>query len=87
MNSNFTLKHCLFRGVKFAKNADLDKYVYRGCVVGFDLSLLFSILNFSWAKNGIIFGVGVSSSVHIDNKKKVTTAWWYCDNSRSWIFN
>ena len=27
LNSNFTLKHCLFGGVKLAKNADPDMYI------------------------------------------------------------
>ena len=31
-------------------------------------------LIFGWGKNIIIFGVGNSSSVHIDNKKKDTLA-------------
>ena len=28
LNSDFTLKDCLFGGVKLTKNADPDKYVY-----------------------------------------------------------
>ena len=51
MNSNFTLKDCLFGGVKLAKNADADKYGRMG-------------------KGFILFGVDMSSSVHIDNKTK-----------------
>ena len=30
LNSDFKLKDCLFGGVKFAKNAYLNKYVYSG---------------------------------------------------------
>ena len=30
LNSDFKLKDCLFVGVKFAKNAYLNKYVYSG---------------------------------------------------------
>ena len=33
LNSDFTLKGCLFGGVKLAKNADPDKYVYTGYCV------------------------------------------------------
>ena len=36
LNSNFTLKYCLFRDVKLAKNADPDKYVYKGYGIRFD---------------------------------------------------
>ena len=32
----FTLKDCLFGGVKLAKNADPDKYVYSGYGIVFD---------------------------------------------------
>ena len=30
LNSDFKLKDCLFGGVTFAKDADLNKYVYSG---------------------------------------------------------
>ena len=70
MNSDFPLKDCLFGGVKLAKNADPDKYVYSGYGIGFDSCSFFLIPNFDWGKNVIIFGVDMSSSVHIDNKKK-----------------
>ena len=30
LNPDFTLKDCLFGGVKLAKNVDLDKYVHSG---------------------------------------------------------
>ena len=33
----FTLKDCLFRSVKLAKNADLSKYKYSGICIGFDV--------------------------------------------------
>ena len=35
-----------------------------------DSSSLFSMPNFDWGKNVIIFGVDMSSSVHIDNKNR-----------------
>ena len=31
---------------------------------------LFSVPNFDWSKNVVIFGVANSSSVHVDNQKK-----------------
>ena len=60
----------MFGNVKTTKNADPDKYSYSGSGIGFDSSSLFSIPNFDWGKNVIIFGVDMSSSVHIDNKNK-----------------
>ena len=70
LNAEFTLKDCLFGAVKSTKNADPDKYSYSGHGIGFDSRLLFSVTNFDWSKNVVIFGVDNSSSVHIDNKKK-----------------
>ena len=46
LNSDFTLKDCLFGGVKLAKNADTDKYVYSSYSMGFDSRSLFSLPNF-----------------------------------------
>ena len=56
--------------VKLAKNADPDKYVYNNYSIGFDSCSDFSLPDGSVGKNIIIFGVGMSSSVHIHNKKK-----------------
>ena len=41
--SDFTLKYCLFGGVKLAKNADPDKYIYSGYGIGFDFRSEFSL--------------------------------------------
>ena len=70
VNAEFTLKGCLSGSVKITKNADPDKYSYSGYGIGFDSRSLFSIPNFDWGKNVVIFGVDMSSSVHIDNKNK-----------------
>ena len=70
LNSDFTLKDCLFGGVKLAKHADSDKYVRSGYDIGFSLHSEFSLPDDSVGKNAIIFGVDMSSSVHIDNNKK-----------------
>ena len=70
LNSDSTLKACLFGGVKVTKNADPDKYVYSGYGIGFDLRSEFSLTDGSVGKNVIIFGVDMSSSVHIDNEGK-----------------
>ena len=51
------------------KNADIDKYGYSGYGIGFDRETSFSIGN-EIGKNVIIFGVDMSSSTKIDNRKK-----------------
>ena len=70
MNSDFTLKDCLFGGVTLAKNADPYKHVHTVYGIRFDSCSEFSLSNGSGGKNVIIFGVGMTSSVHIKNKKK-----------------
>ena len=64
-----TLESCLFGSVKLTKNANIDKYRYFGYRIGFDRQLSFSIGN-EIGKNVIIFGVDMSSSTKIDNRKK-----------------
>ena len=59
----------MFGGVKLVKNADIDKYKYSGYGSGFDRCGTFSVVN-EFGKNVIIFGVDMSSSVHVDDKKK-----------------
>ena len=49
------------------KHADLDKYVYSGYGIGFDSSSDSSIPNGS-VGNVVIYGVDMSSSMHIANK-------------------
>ena len=56
--------------VKLTQNAELDKYKYSGYGIGFDSRSEFSLPDGSVGKNVIIFGADMSSSVHIDNKKK-----------------
>ena len=70
LNTDFTLKDCFFRAVKLTKNADPDKYKYTGYGIGFDSRSKFSLPDGSTGKNDIIFRGDMSSSVHIDNKKK-----------------
>ena len=64
-----TLENCLCGSVKLIKNADFDKYGYFGYGIGFDRQTSFSIGN-ETGKNVIIFGVDMSSSTKIDNRKK-----------------
>ena len=70
LNSVFTLKYSLFGEIQLVKNADPGKYVYSGYGIGFDLRSEFFLPNSSGDKNVIIFGVDMSSSVRIDNKKR-----------------
>ena len=72
LNADFTLKDCLFRGVKLANNAHPDNCAYTGYGIGFDSSSKLSLTDGSVIKNVTIFGVDMSSSKHIDNKKKDT---------------
>ena len=51
LNSDFTLKYCLFGGVKLAKNDDLDDCIYIGYSIGFDLRSKFSLPDGSVGKN------------------------------------
>ena len=51
--------------VKLTKNADIGKYGYSDYRIGFDRRG-----SFSFPGGGLIFEVDMSSSVHVDNKKK-----------------
>ena len=62
--------HYLFGAVTLTKNADIDKYGYSGYGIGFDRRSSFSFPSGGFGQNILIFGVDMSSSVHIDNKKK-----------------
>ena len=50
-------------------NSDVDVYKYSGYGIGFDRKGSYSIDN-ETRRNVIIFGVDMSSCIHIDNKKK-----------------
>ena len=69
-NSDPTLKNCLFVAVTLSKNADIDKYGYSGYENGFDKRWSFSFPGGGFGQNILIFGVDMSSSAYIDNKKK-----------------
>ena len=60
----------MFANLKIIENDDPDKCSYSGYGVAFTSRSDFSLLDGSMGKNIIIFGVDMSSSVHIDNKKK-----------------
>ena len=65
----------LFGAVSLTKNADIKKYRYSGYGVGFDRRRSFSTLGTGLIRNAIIFGVDMSSSTKIDNRKKVFWFW------------
>ena len=65
-----TLKNCLFGAVTLTKNSDIEKYGYSGYGIGFDRRSSFSFPSGGYGQNILIFGVDMSSSLHIDNKKK-----------------
>ena len=69
-NNDPTLKYCLFGAVTLTKTADMDKYEYPGYGIGFDRRSSFSFPGGGFGKNVLIFGADMSSSTHIDNKKK-----------------
>ena len=69
-NNDPTLKNSLFGAVILTKNADIDKYGYSGNGIGFDRKSIFSFSGGGFGQNVIIFRVDISSSAHIDNKKK-----------------
>ena len=65
-----TLKKSLFGAVTLTNNVDIDKYGYSGYGIGFDRKSSFLLPGGGIGQNVIIFGVDMSSSVHVDNKKK-----------------
>ena len=52
------------------KNADIDKYRYSGYGIGFHRHAYFSSPGIGLGQNVILFGVDMSSSTKIDNRKK-----------------
>ena len=68
-NSDPTLNNCLFGAVTLTKNAHIDKYGYSGYGIGSDRKSSFSFPGGGFGQNVLIFGVDMSFSAHIDNKK------------------
>ena len=65
-----TLKNCLFGAVTLSINADIDKYGYSGYGIEFDRRSRFSFSGGGFGQNVLIFRADMSSSAHINNKKK-----------------
>ena len=68
-NQNITLENCFFGAVKLINNADINKYKYPGHGTEFDGHGSFLFPSGGFGQNVIIFGVNMSSSLHVDNKK------------------
>ena len=64
LNTNLALMDCLLGGLK------LTIYSHNDYGIGFDSRSEFSWLDGRVVKKFISFGVDMSSSVHIDNKRK-----------------
>ena len=60
----------MFGAVTLTQNADIEKYKYSGYGIGFDRKSSFSFPSDGFGQNVLIFGADMSSSIHIDNKKK-----------------
>ena len=65
-----TSENCLFGAVKLTKNADIDNYKYSGYGIGFNRRGTFSFPSGGFSCNVIMFGVDMSSFVHVDNREK-----------------
>ena len=59
LNTDFTLKDCLFGSVKLTKNVDPDKYKYSDYGIGFDSHSEFVLSHGNMGKNAIIFGANM----------------------------
>ena len=64
-----TLENCFFGSFKFTKHVDVDQYKYSGYGIGFDRKRSYSAGDEA-GRNVLIFGEDMSSSSHINNKKK-----------------
>ena len=71
-DNGFTSRNSLFGGAKVTKNPDLDNYSYSGYGISFDVCGTFSLGNGGFSMNVIKFGADMSSSVHVDNKERIS---------------
>ena len=60
----------LFGAVTLVKNSDINKFGYTGYGIGFDRGTTFSFPSGEFRHNVLVFGVDMSGSTHIDNKKR-----------------
>ena len=64
------LRNSFFGAVTLIKNVDINKCGYSGYGIAFDRGSSFTFPGGGLGQNVIIFGADMSSSAHIDNKKK-----------------
>ena len=62
--------NCLFAAVTLTNNTNIDKYGYSGYGIGFDRKSSFSFPGDGFGRNVLISGADMSSSAHVNNKKK-----------------
>ena len=67
-DDTFPVQNALFGAMQITKNADTNKYKYKGYGIYFDEGGLFSIGNINNGRNAIIFGVHENSVIHSNNK-------------------
>ena len=60
----------LFGGVTLVKNSDINKFGYTGYGIGFDRGTTFSFPSGGFDHNVLVFGVDMSGSTYIDDKKR-----------------
>ena len=82
LSTDFTLKDCLFGSIKLSKNAAHNRSKYNGYAIGFDSFSELSLPDGNMGKSVIIFGVDLSSSVHIDNREKRYLNSWKRSSTR-----
>ena len=69
---DFTFRNVLFRSVKLTENTDFEKYKYSVDGIRFGACKTFSLSDGSgFGKNVIIFRTDMTTSAHIDNRKKL----------------
>ena len=68
--SDSTLENSLFGAVTLTKHVNIDRYGCSGYGIGFDRQESLSFSGDGYGQNVLIFGVDMSSSSHIDNKKR-----------------
>ena len=72
IHDGFMVRNFLFGTLKLTKNAGPDKYSYSGYDILFDVPGTFSLPNGGFGKNVVMFGADMSSSLHVDNKKRIS---------------
>ena len=68
VKTNPMLVNCLFGADIDSADIDMNKYSRYG--IWFDRSSVYLLFDGSFGRNVVIFGVDMSSSVHVDNKGK-----------------